>query len=446
MSGAKNIIQADNMDVLLVQPAILFPMVDSTESQKAIPPMSLLFLAEPLHKIGFTVHILDRAVTPIDRPAFEGFIKEKGPAVVGITSFTETYYRALEAAAYVKRVDPGIKVVLGGAHVTFTAVETLQNPNVDVVVRGNGDLNFPQLVEHFVKGRYSLAEIPGISFRRAGSIVENPIEIIEDIDALSFPRRDLLDLSLYPGIASISTSRGCPAKCRFCCAGALSGGKYRMRSVSSIKSEIDYLVTEMGFEYLNFLDDTLTAAPARLKAICCYMIEKKYPVHWFCESRADTLDKELLELMKEAGCDAIQLGLESGSQEIMTAIGKKVSPQRVEEAVYACLDAGLRTMGNFIVGFPEDTPKTIQETINLAKRLSRAGAIVGFGGFTPLPGTYYYEHAAELGLNIRATDWREFKIGVPIADTPHFSCEQLREIIFDTVTEAKFYHWISSIF
>jgi radical SAM superfamily enzyme YgiQ (UPF0313 family) len=225
----------------------------------------------------------------------------------------------------------------------------------------------------------------------------------------------------------------------------MAGGRYRFRSVDSIKAEIDYLVTELGFLYINFMDDTLTAFPGRTEAVCRYIIEKNYPVHWFCESRADALNKELLELMVQSGCDSILLGLESGSQEIMTAIGKKISPGQVEEAVYDCLRAGLSVVGSFIIGFPEDTPKTIKETVNLAKRLSHAGAVVGFGGLTPFPGTYYYEHAAELGLNIRAEDWDEYEVGVPIADTPHFSCDQLREIIFDTVTEAKFYHMASAI-
>lgn len=437
--------QSDNMDVLLVQPARLYPMVDSSGFKGMLPPMSLLYLAKSLLEKGFSVHILDRAVTPLDGPAFKEFIEKNRPAVVGVTSFTVTYNRALKAAAYVKSVAPDIKVVLGGAHVTFTAGETLQDPNVDVVVRGEGDHNFPQLVEHFIKGQYSLADIPGISFRRGGSIIENPVEIIEDIESLSFPRRDLLDLSLYSGTASFYTSRGCPHKCRFCCSNAMAGGRYRMRSVDSIKAEIDYLAAELGVPYFNFIDDTLTAFPARTEAVCRHIIEKNYPVNWFCASRADTLDKELLGLMKEAGCDSIQLGLESGSREIMASIGKKITPRQVEEAVNTCLQAGLRTVGNFIVGFPEDTPKTIKETIDLAKRLSHAGAVVGFGGLTPLPGTYYYEHSEELGLNIRASDWDQYEIGVPIADTRYFSCDQLREIIFDTVTEARFYHMTSAI-
>ncbi|MCP4149343.1 MAG: hypothetical protein GY757_16470, partial [bacterium] len=173
------------MDVLLLQPAMLYPRGRIIAHDGHMPPIGLMYLAAPLLSSGYDVKILDLPATPhLDGQWFTRYIESNRPLVVGISGTTPVFNRVLKAAAYVKGIDPGIKVVLGGPHATFTAGEILKKPNVDAVVRGEGDLNFPLLVEHYINGKHSLQCIDGISYREKGSLKENPGNPIEDLDRL----------------------------------------------------------------------------------------------------------------------------------------------------------------------------------------------------------------------------------------------------------------------
>ena len=428
------------MDVLLVQPAGFGSMRDAVHKKSVMVPIALLNLAQPLAEAKFEVGILDRSAEKISGPEFVQYLKKHGPAVVGITCYTETFKRGLQAAAYVKSVDPSIKVVMGGPHVTYMAARTLENTDVDVVVRGEGDHSFLQLVEHFVHGKHVLKDIPGLSFHGPDGLVENPIRLINDLDSLSIASRERVDLSRYTRPASLVASRGCPFECRFCTSGQLSFRRYRFRGLPRILAELDYLVYQLGFRYIHFLDDTLTISVRRIKELCSAIIDKQYPIKWFCESRVDVMDRELVELLAMAGCDFIQFGFESGSQKVLDAMLKKVTVPQMETAVKLCLENGIRPMGNFIVGFPEDTWETVKESRELALKFHRMGVKIGFGALTPFPGTYYYEHARELGLTIHTEDWDQYQVGNPIISTTNFTCAQLREIIFDATLKGRWSH------
>ena len=139
--------------------------------------------------------------------------------------------------------------------------------------------------------------------------------------------------------------------------------------------------------------------------------------------------------MAQAGCYGVQLGFESGSERVLKAIGKGITPQQIDRATSICIDSGLLPMGNFILGFPEDTNESIRETIDMAIMLKRRGCNVNFGVVTPFPGTYYFNHAADLGITIHADSWDDYEIGHPIISSRNFSQDQLRTILFDSWIE-----------
>ncbi len=424
-----------SMDVLLIQPPIMKYKRFGFNLERSVPPLPLLYLAEPLIKKGFDVDILDLSAFDMNPRRFQDYIGISRPAVVGITCATITFSEALNTAKYIKSVDPGIKIVIGGPHVTFTAPETLANDCFDIVVRGEGEVAFSQLVEHYINGKYSLPGIRGISYRQDGEIKETPRKIITDIDTLSYPSRGRCNLSRYSIPGTMIISRGCPFRCHFCAAAALSGGKYRIRSISNILEEIDYLVTGLGISHLAFLDDTLTAYPEIVKTLCRHILGKGYRIKWLCESRVDVVEEELVRHMARAGCYGIQFGFESGSEEILQAMNKRITPWQIENAVEICLDAGILAMGNFLIGFPRETKETVKMTLELAKKLKRRGSNTNVGVMTPFPGTYYYNHARELGITIHAAGWDDYEIGHPVISTRNFSKDQLREILFDCWVE-----------
>ena len=420
------------MDVLLMQPRIAHARRIRSGLGGFIPPMMLLYLAKPLIDKGFDVDILDLTVYHIDAERFKDYVETYRPSIAGITCTTMAFSNALRSAEYIKRVDPGIKVVMGGPHVTFKAKETLENDCIDFVVRGEGDTVFTGLVEHLLRGKGSLQTIKGISYRDNGTIVENPMTTIKDLDSLKYPQRDLRFLTRYSVPGALQSSRGCPFRCQFCSAAAMAGGKYRLRSPKSIMEEIDYLVLHVGVNYIAFLDDTLTGFPDLTEKICLHIIGKNYPLKWMCESRVDIVNRDLLKLMARAGCISIQFGFESGSPDVLESIKKNISLEEMENAVRLCVGTGINATGNFMIGFPNDTRKTIAETVSVAKKMKKLGAQVGIAVLTPFPGTYFYEHADELGITIHTKDWDEYDLENPIISTGNLDLEELRWIYYDS--------------
>ena len=419
------------MDVLLIAPQTAAMSRVRSAPMGYSTPMGLLYLAKPLLEQGFHVDILDLTAYQLSLDRLCAYVKTYSPAVVGITCMTGSYSQAIQIAQTVKVANVGARVIMGGPHVTFQARQTLENENIDVVVRGEGDVNFAQLVAYYILRQNSLDQIDGISYRENGTVVENPAVRIQDIDQLGYPPRNILNLHRYRHPGVIHYSRGCPFQCQFCAAGAMAGGKYRFRSVASILEEIDYLVSTLGITSLGFSDDTVTARPKQMKRICRQILKKGYALQWTCESRVDVADRSLLKLMAQSGCRSIFFGFESGNPEILKSINKRITPAQMEKAVRRCLDVGITPWGAFIIGFPHDTQETIAETFEFATKIKRWGAMCSFGVLTPFPGTYIYDHADEIGITIHSENWDDFETSNPIISTPHLSLEELKGIFSD---------------
>lgn len=423
------------MDILLVQPRTAKARRLVSANNGIMPPMMLAYLAAPLMAEGYDVEILDLTVSQMNADTLKDYLRLHRPPLVGITCTTVSFHNAMKVAGYVKEILPESKVVMGGPHVTFMARETLENKCVDMVIRGEGDISFTRLAGHLLRGEYSLAEVTGLSYRKDGKIEETPVEMVMDLDALPFPAREKLDMKCYPSKGVIQATRGCPFRCIFCAATAMQGGKYRTRNIDSIKDEIDYLVRDRGVDYLVFIDDTLTIFPEFSEAICTHIINRGYRLRMTFQSRADFSDPKLLALMARAGCGMLQFGFESGSEAILKSIRKKIVPAQIEKATRACLDAGMDVYGTFIVGFPEETAETMEETAAIIRKVRYMGATVGIGVVTPLPGTYLYNHAEELGITLHSTDWDDYGLDTPIVGNRHLTVHEIQSKFFDMQME-----------
>jgi radical SAM superfamily enzyme YgiQ (UPF0313 family) len=364
----------------------------------------------------------------------EDSLNEVAPDIVGVTCVTLTYTNALRVASLVKAINFSIPVVIGGPHVTFTAEETLRNnPQVDVVVRGEGEYAMLELAKK-LPSKVKLDSVLGITFRRNGGIIANPPRpLIRDLNALPLPARHLLPMEKYACPGSLITSRGCPQQCLFCSAGAMSGKRYRLRSPEGVVNEIELLLERYGDSIIYFPinDDTFTCAPRRAEEICQLLGERNLKIKFTFEGQAHTITKDLLEKLREAGCIGFCTGVESGSQRILDLIGKRVTLEQIRQAVRYGNKLGMEmVICSFIIGLPFDTEESVKKTIEFAEELWQLGATsTPFQALIPYPGTNVYEQREKYGLVIHETDWGKYTGLRPIISTKNLTRERIEELL-----------------
>ncbi|GAI67750.1 unnamed protein product [marine sediment metagenome] len=372
----------------------------------------------------------------IDFEYLKGKIEREKPSIVGLSACTETYLNALRIAKIVKEVNPEIVTVIGGPHVTFLPIEALENKELDIVVRNEGEVTMLELVNHFIRGAPSIRGIQGISYRVGGKVhssIDRPF--ISDLDGLPFPARRLFPLSFYQSPGSISSARGCLHQCIFCAAGAMSGGKYRIRTPEGIIGEIRHIRKECGLQSFTFVDDTFTISRSRIHKICKLIKSLGFDIEWQCSTRADTLTGTMLKDMRSAGCYAITLGIESGCQRILDEIRKGINLGQAGKAVRDALKVGIKVFCSFMMPHPGDTIATVRQTREFAKGLAQLGAGVTLAFTVPLPGTYLYNNAKALGINILSNDWDDFVTAKPFISTKYLTVNQIENLYKELASE-----------
>lgn len=424
-------------DILLAQPPMPEHLHQYAREVIVCPPLGLGYLASTLLENGFEAELIDLSIENPDRKGVELELQKREPKILGITTTTSTYKNALNVAAIAKELDRNVVTVLGGPHVTFTEEEALGNQQVDIVVRHEGELTTLELCQKLLREKRGLEHVAGISYRKDNAIVKNPDRpLIEDLDRLPFPARHLMRLDKYLSPGTIITSRGCPSKCIFCAAEAMSGGKYRVRSPANVVAEIEKVVNDFGPKFLFIADDTFTVFRDRTREICKLLRNLAKKIEWVCESRANFIDKPILQEMAEAGCTAIQLGVESGSEKILKSIKKGINLDQVRRAVRWAVEAKILPVCSFMVPHPEDTWKTVKETKKSMLELKDMGAFIYVSVTTPFPGTYLYLHAKELGVTIVTEDTDKYDLTGenPVIRTRNLSVEAVKAAYDDLVS------------
>ncbi len=390
--------------VLLINP--FYPI-----SETPSPPLGLAYLAGALEAAGVAVRLLDSVVAPLTREQLAGELAAFAPHWVGVTAVTMTVNRALEIVRHVKTFAPGVRTVMGGPHVTFTAEATLQAvPELDVIVRGEGEETLAALVAAATDGS-GWDKIAGLSFRR-GPTVHHTVERspMPDIDRLSPPARHLLPLGRYRTLGmpvSLTTSRGCPYPCIFCVGRKVMGARVRYRQPHAVADEMVDLAGK-GFTQINLADDLFTANRRHCLAVCDAIIARGIDIRWSAFARVDTVSAEILERMQAAGCQAVSFGIESGSPEILQRVRKGIRLDQAVEAVQMCRATGIAPHASFILGLPGETPETLAHTMAFAERLEQEGLCYGFHLLAPFPGTEVHTRAADYGLTILSTNWDDY--------------------------------------
>lgn len=368
-----------------------------------MPPYGLALLNACLNKEYETI-MFDPNFTQMDEQSIRSFLQEANPDLIGITSFSTEYISEIRHhTALIKELFPDCVVVLGGAYPTVMPEKAVQDPNVDFCVIGEGEYRLPALLQALELHDSENILPDGIAYRKDGNPVVIPQKsFIEPLDAVPFPDYGNLDLHAYGSFrfkyahylvprqypfAMTITSRGCPFDCIFCAARTVSGKKVRMRSAENVLAEMEQLVSEHGIKEIIFLDDHFLYNKKRAIQIMTGIKERFPGMTWKCSNLAVfSLNRELLELMRDSGCYQLTLSLESGVQEILQQIIKKpVNLEHSKQMIRIAQQLDFEVISNFVIGFPGETWEQIRQTIAFAESLDLD--IVNFHIATPLPKT-----------------------------------------------------------
>lgn len=361
-------------------------------------PTGLCYLHAVLREAGFDSVLAN--FSGLTLPAIQKQLTSLHADIVGISQWTHNRHASLETAHLARQLNPDSIIIMGGGHATFRYREMLADGSpVDIVVLGEGEETMRELADRVAAGK-SWRDVEGIAFRDNGRIVLTGKRAPKmTLDALPFPARYLehaigVDLELQSEF--VLTARGCPSACSFCSSPGFWGRRVRFRSPEAIVAEILYIRDRFGLIYFSLRDDTFTADRDRAIEFCRLMIERRVSVLWNCQSRVTTLDEEVLTWMKRAGCECVQLGVESGSPRILAQLDKSIHPQQVEQTAALVRKVGINLSVYLISDVPGEDEEDIRMTIELVRRIKPDDGYV-----SPLayyPGTRLFEKAVASGL------------------------------------------------
>ena len=408
------------MKIALVNPPFtLDDLVGTTKSMKrvmnVIQPLGLAYLAAVLEQDGHELTIEDCQCLGTSHAELTRRLVEYSPDIIGITSTTPTFASSIRTATLAKEAMPGTLVVIGGAQVCAVPEQTMSFKCFDIGVIGEGERTAQELATHIQNdGMEHLDKVKGIVFRHNGSIVQTERRpFISNLDELPFPARHLLPpLEKYQPTpashrrlphATVIGSRGCAgARCVFCDRRG-QGFTVRYRSVENVFNEIEELVNVYGARDLKFFDDTFTLNQKRALAMCEEFKKRRLDITWACCTRTNTVSRDLLKAMKNAGCWEVEFGVESLDEEVLRKLQKLTTVSDNVQAVRWCHEVGIKVRAQYIIGTPFHTPESMEKTLKEAIKLNTH--IAHFNKFTPYPGCELYRMLSEQGYRYDFTDW-----------------------------------------
>lgn len=362
-------------------------------------PLGLCYVAAAVRASGYRVSIVDNYLDELSNRRVAERIAAMSPRAVGFSVTVVNKSNSFEIARLVKRADPRVRTVFGGPHATILPLDLIPDPAVDYVVEGEGEETMPRLLGAIRRGE-SVDAIPGVYFKGPDGVPRStgPCVWLSDLDRLPLPARDLVDFNRYHlggettgarRAATISSSRGCPYRCAFCASEFYFSKKYRARSAESVLGEIERLVSEYRIDGFYFREDCFTVDRARVVEICEGLLRRKISLVWECEARADTIDPDLLRMMREAGCRGMWCGIESGSPRILEYLGKGVTLGQVRDAYRWAHEADISIGAGFMVGLPGETMDDAFKSLALAKELGPCWAY--FQSYVGYPRSRIYD-------------------------------------------------------
>ena len=419
---------------------ILFIYMRYTKKVNFVPPLGIAYIASMLEKNGHAVNIMDYAFFSDNE--LEEKVKMLKPDVIGFSTDSISYGNLRHYVNIVKNASPNSLIIAGGPHPTMFPELTINEASVDIVVIGEGELSTVELLD-CIQNKKDFSALDGIVYKdkKNDKIVIIPkTKYIEDLDILPYPARHLLDIKKYlnttPDIPMglrtmvIYGSRGCNGNCIYCqpVLRNLFGKKMRFRSPEKIVDEIEHLMDKYKTKNFYFADDEFLFNTHEWIEQLCHEIKKRnLKINWQCQARIDHAQRDILKIMKEAGCFSINFGVESGSQKILNYMRKGYRAEKILNAFKICQELKIITTANFMFGTPNESKETLNETFEIIKQAKPDFMRVSIT--TPTPGSDLYKELVNSDrINIKS--WEDFNRWVinPIK-LENLTQEEIKEFI-----------------
>lgn len=433
----------ERLDLLLVSPSLdwkfdqdkkLAMRISEDIPNQETPHIGVAYLLAVAKKQGLRVKYIDMVMESFSPEEIVDYVIETRPLLIGFTAFTIQIRAAADIATRIKRRFADAKICIGGPHATAIPKQTLEEfPDLDFVICGEGEEILPKIFD-VLKNKKDLSGLKGIATRTKPEALWSPIE---NLDKLPFPAWEEFDLSKYPGTYPHRTrlelpmiaGRGCPYRCVFCCRSL--GGRARLRSVSSVISEIEHNIEKFKCESVAFLDETFTVDMRWIEEFFKGFIDRglNKKITWSCSTRVNNMSLEFLKRMKEAGCYYIFFGIESADDETLKRIKKGITVEQVRNAVKWTKQAGILPVGAFIIGLPGDREEHVFKDIEMAEQLDLYS--VTFPIAVPFPGTELRDMALrnEYGMRIISDNWNDYGKQDPgVMESEDISCSRRKEL------------------
>jgi len=379
-------------------------MVKGSSFNNEVPqvcyPLGLMYMASYLREKHpeHEIEILDLRCHRKPYALLRSKLGEFSPNLVAVSALTCEAESLHTTAELAKKHSHEIVVAVGGPHISACTSDVSQDSNIDVLCVGEGEQTFLELVEALDAGS-EISGIPGIATRNENGVQWGPPrELIDDLDTIPFPAWDLVDIDTYAKLGRagnirrgrflpLFTSRGCPFQCYYC--HNLFGKSFRKRSSENVVREIKTMVETYGIRDIEVYDDIFNLDLDRAKTVCRGVMDLNLELSFPNGLRADRLDKELVDLLAEAGTTNLAVAIESASPRLQKLMGKNLDLDKLNQAITWADNAGIVTNGYFMLGFPTETADEIEMTIDFAEKTDLFFA--SFFIVTPYPGTSLWE-------------------------------------------------------
>ena len=385
-------------------------------------------------------------------------IQHYNPSVIGISAKTQNFVSASMVARIAKKINPEIKIIVGGVHPTMNGSKVLDCKDIDFLSIGEGENTIVELLNALEKNE-DLNSVKGIIFKENGKIIRTkPQSYVENLDSLDFPLSNaphvLKDFDKYPkeAFGYIFASRGCPYACTFCESKSMWTRKVRYRTPENVVAELKKLY-EFGVRKVNFDDDTFGISKKNIKQINDLMHKEVPNMTYTCETVVQLAkDENVVKDMKRGGCTATFVGIESGNNEMLKKIKKTQTTDECVQAMKNLRKHGIESHAFIMVGFPDETEDTFKQTMDFIPELNPDGII--FSIFTPYPGSDIYNECKEKGIIEGDFDLVLYNHQSPLncftKNIPKERFYELRQKAFEFVdnynSQAKFRRGISSLY
>jgi anaerobic magnesium-protoporphyrin IX monomethyl ester cyclase len=333
-------------------------------------------------------------------------IKAYNPDLVGISiNFTMIAKASGKIAKLIKEWNPNVKIVVGGPHATIVPDETLSDENIDFLIRHEGEYALLELVQ----GK-DHREIEGLGYKDDnGKLIHNPDRnMIENLDVLPFPKLELQlkDVKVpEENFGVIATSRGCPFQCIFCASPGIWKGGVRYRSIKNVMKELRWRYENYGVKKFYFNDDNFNLNKERTFDLCNAIMEEGLNIDWICEGQIRTITREILEVMKAAGCKRLKLGIESGNNRILKLMKKGTTKEQIREKIKLIKEVDIDLTIYIIIGMPSETKEEMMETYDFVEEI--APSYLSLSVASPQYGTTLFDMMQETNISFTKDDWLE---------------------------------------